>query len=339
MKDDIEITKNSVIKSEIDLSFHKIRKHVASWLIESKDQSEVKEDDFKDDKDVIEKARPRRLGLGANVKEIEQTYQFSKANILLKKLTSGKKRKQEDNKEMPSTLEEDDSDLDSKSTYVKRLFICNRSNDDNYNDQKKILSSFDIKVLTNQTDSYSKSLHYQVFHELIPEIVPTLRGSIEYNFKEKTAIYYPQNSLYEFKTIGNHIKTGFYRVGVFNSEKKFKNGFIQWSQLRNLLEENTPIHEEIILYMDAYNNVWHVDYVLNILDKKKNKPQKVITTVKVIFPTYENGVMPIFNKPVALSPDGKPLQNQKKNFFQKYWMYIVPFILFLLVGSRNAEGE
>ncbi|KAG5438085.1 hypothetical protein PCK2_000972, partial [Pneumocystis canis] len=191
----------------------------------------------------------------------------------------------------------------------------------------------------NQTDSYSENLHYQVFHELAPGIAPTLRGSIKYNLKKKTAIYDPQNSLYELKTIGNHVDMGFYRVGIFNSEKKFKNGFIQWSQLKDLLEKDTPIHEEITLYLDISNDIWHVDYGLNILDKKKNQVQKVITTVKIIFPTNENGVMPIFTKPVALSPDGKPLQNQEKTFFQKYWMYIIPFILFLLVGGRNAEGE
>ncbi|KAG4305808.1 hypothetical protein PORY_000718 [Pneumocystis oryctolagi] len=349
MKNKENISNNSIIKSQIDLSFHKIRELVTSWFDEPKNESifQAKEKTPDSEEDILRKKRPKNLGLGANVKEIEHS-QLSEEQILLKKrLTRKKKRKQWDNQEISKTFSDDSNDFDSRNIYVKKL--SDRSKNHSYdiviNEKPKEMATsfFDTyknekrkkkTILTFQENFYPENLYYQIFHELTPEIVPILRGSIEYNFKEKTTIYHPQSSIYDIKALGSHIKNGFYRVGAFDSKKKFKNGFIPWVILLN---QNVSISEDIIIYLDNFNNIWHVDYVLDIFNKKKTQTQKVITNAKIIFPASENGVMPIFNKPIVLNANGKPVQ--EKTFFQKYWMYIVPLILFLLAGNRNAEQE
>ncbi|KAG5518560.1 hypothetical protein PMAC_002956 [Pneumocystis sp. 'macacae'] len=277
-----EILNNSIIKSQINISFNEVKKLVTSWLNESKEPIlEKKETNSDEEHDAFDSRRQRKLGLGANIKEIEHA-QISEAGILLKKkLTNMKKRKQWEYKDVPKTVNEDSDEFDSKNVYIKKFsvpghlirihlyYIIDKNKEKN-----RITSFFDAyknekrKKKPSQNDFNPENLRYEIFHELAPEIAPIFRGSIEYNFKEKTAVYHSKSSIYEIKKLGDNIEEGFYRVGVFNSEKKFKNGFIQWGQLKNLLQLNVSVHEEISLYLDDSNNVWHVDYVLDILDKK-----------------------------------------------------------------------
>ncbi|EMR09811.1 hypothetical protein PNEG_01992 [Pneumocystis murina B123] len=193
------------------------------------------------------------------------------------------------------------------------------------------------RTLTHENDLYTKDLNFEIFHELTPETTPVLRGYVKYDFEKEKAVYYHNETLFSFAATWNYMEKGFYRVGAFNSKKKFKNGFIPWIHLKKLLEQDKDIHEEIIIYLDNSNEIWHVDYILSILEKRKNQIPEITTSVRIVFPSSENGVMPIFNKPITLDPDGKPIENKEKTFFQKYWMYIVPLILILLVKNRNVE--
>ncbi|KTW29976.1 uncharacterized protein T551_01920 [Pneumocystis jirovecii RU7] len=291
-----EISKNSIIKSQIDISFNEIKKLVASWLEPKESIFEEKETSSGEEHNIFETKRQGKLGLGANAEEIKQRVQISKAEMLLKrKLINTKKRKQWEDKKESKILNEDNEnsdDFDSKNIYVKKLSISGHSKSHPYyvigenKKENRTVSFFDVyknekrKKKRYQNDFYPESLHYEIFHELAPKIAPILRGSIKYNFKEKTAIYHSQSSIYEIETLGNNIEEGFYRVGVFDSEKKFRNGFIQWDQLKNLLKLNISIHEEISLYLDDFNNVWHVDYVLNILNKKVYTRKNLIKLIE-----------------------------------------------------------
>ncbi|KTW28043.1 hypothetical protein T552_01905 [Pneumocystis carinii B80] len=299
MKNKEDILRNSIIKSEIELSLNKTRKLVASWVSGSEGELSYKGENEEENE---RKEASFRHFFGIKMTKIGKDWEKT---ALKKKLLLFKNKVEED-REKKEEINEDSDELERKT-------------------------------LTHDNSPYIKDLNFEIYHELTPEIAPILRGYVKYNFEKETAIYNYNETLFSFAATWNYIDKGFYRVGVFNSKKKLKNGFIPWNHLRKLLEQDKDLHEEIIIYLDNSNDIWHVDYTLNILEKKKNQIPEITTSSRIVFPLSENGVMPVFNKPIALDPDGKPIENKEKTFFQKYWMYIVPFILFLLLKNRNVE--
>ncbi|KAJ3123912.1 Guanine nucleotide-binding protein subunit beta-2-like 1 [Nowakowskiella sp. JEL0407] len=99
--------------------------------------------------------------------------------------------------------------------------------------------------------------------------------------------------------------------------------------------------EFITAHFDANGSPFHVDYVANEgncsapvstkkLGKKAFKPQVFTTRVS-------DGARPILEQLPELRPDGT--QEPPKTFLQKYWIYLVPLAIILLMGGGDApEG-
>ena len=95
-----------------------------------------------------------------------------------------------------------------------------------------------------------------------------------------------------------------------------------------------PVTEEITLYLSSQQHVYHVSYVV--------RPSSASETIVKVIPyeTIPTGPEPILAPPVVVNPEGQsPAEEVEKTFFQKYWIYLLPILLFLITSGAGAQQQ
>ncbi|KAJ3054219.1 ER membrane protein complex subunit 10 [Rhizophlyctis rosea] len=97
--------------------------------------------------------------------------------------------------------------------------------------------------------------------------------------------------------------------------------------------------DHITIHVDEKGEPWHLDYLVPSSECKS--PEQ--GTIEVQFKTQVTIMHPVpatrpqLEEIVQGSPDGKP--PPEKSFLQKYWMYIVPILIILLLnGGEDSQG-
>lgn len=103
------------------------------------------------------------------------------------------------------------------------------------------------------------------------------------------------------------------------------NGF-ECSVLTTIADEGD---ERIVLHLNPLGEPMRVDYSHNTTSKHGNK----VTVVN--WPPH--GPEPLLKKPVPMKDNKVVEPEPQKSFIQKYWMYIVPFLLLMLVSGGGGE--
>ncbi|EMR09812.1 hypothetical protein PNEG_01993 [Pneumocystis murina B123] len=140
MKYEENISKNSIIKSEINLSLHKTRELVTSWMNKSENKL-----DFKEEKEDINSEDEELFRSRIQKRQVYDTELSEEKALLRKKLSLFKSKKQKDEEEKVEIYDDSD-EFESKSKYIEKISLIKQSKDFSYgdNDKKRANSFFDI---------------------------------------------------------------------------------------------------------------------------------------------------------------------------------------------------
>ncbi|QSL66137.1 hypothetical protein MERGE_000512 [Pneumocystis wakefieldiae] len=148
MGDGEDISKNSVIRSEIGLSLHKTRELVTSWVGKSQDklcfEGEKEGIDSEDDAVFSGRAR-KRLGLGANPQK-RQDIELAKEKAQLRRKLSLFGRRRRENEDEKTEIYDDSDESESKSKYIEKISLLKQSKEHAGSDNEKRTTNsyFDI---------------------------------------------------------------------------------------------------------------------------------------------------------------------------------------------------
>ncbi|KAG0001002.1 ER membrane protein complex subunit 10 [Entomortierella chlamydospora] len=132
----------------------------------------------------------------------------------------------------------------------------------------------------------------------------------------------------------------FYQIKLTDESR----GWEAMSSIKSCLLVASDFKEEITLHLDQDHRVFAFDYYTAVSkcenDHKNEYPLKSLdqfNSVKIDVATSEEGPKAHFVKAQAIKMDqtGKP--EAEKTFLQKYWMYIVPVVLVMMLTGGEPE--
>lgn len=142
-------------------------------------------------------------------------------------------------------------------------------------------------------------------------------GSVTFNSQNFIGNYSPEPR-HEFEgraCIGLEDKDGVFKCLAYGNIKKSSNGEVYTIHLNK-----------------GGDTISKIDYAR---DDKLNDDDEV----KVHVQKQRIGPQPQLKEPVKLDDDGKlpPEEEAPKTFLQKYWMYILPLVLFMMASGGGAQ--
>ncbi|KAJ3183420.1 hypothetical protein HDU87_006739 [Geranomyces variabilis] len=180
----------------------------------------------------------------------------------------------------------------------------------------------------------AEPMELSVLHSL-GSSAPSLRGSIVYDpaSLKRSANKYVAGSA----TAGSVVSAGantdpreMYRVYVEGDGVKLT------AAVPLCMLEASEYQEQITLHLDSNGVPWHLDYLVGATScEKPAKPLGRTPKTLVFIERALAGTRPKLEQMVETTVDGKP--EPEKSFIQKYWFYIVPAVLILLLQSGGEE--
>ncbi|KAJ3330943.1 hypothetical protein HDU76_004451 [Blyttiomyces sp. JEL0837] len=101
--------------------------------------------------------------------------------------------------------------------------------------------------------------------------------------------------------------------------------------------QSAGLKEHITFHVDQSGIPYHVDYVVPAAtcDSSKKLPAVAAFKPQIHISQSLEGVRPKLEQIVAETKDGKPEKPQ--SFLQKYWMYLIPIVVIMLMGGGGEE--
>lgn len=93
---------------------------------------------------------------------------------------------------------------------------------------------------------------------------------------------------------------------------------------------------EITLYLDIDEEVANLAYVEHLTANTNGDSYEKVSSVEIIVSPHE-GPKPELKEPVKLVNGQVQQPEQEKSFIQKYWIYIVPALLMMMVSGGGQQ--
>ncbi|CAG8611335.1 9034_t:CDS:2, partial [Paraglomus occultum] len=172
---------------------------------------------------------------------------------------------------------------------------------------------------------------YTVYHKLASQPAYSKRGELRVIPSMAVAQYVDaKNALYV-----NKGEDEIYFIKIVDNENT-EQSYLSFTKLCLLWA--SKFEDEIIIHLDSSNNLYHFDYYTavdhcNGTEMDDARFKTTVQTIKSI-----PGPRPKLHGPVPVAEDGTVIgPPPEKSFIQKYWVYILPLILIMLVNSAPPE--
>jgi hypothetical protein len=175
-------------------------------------------------------------------------------------------------------------------------------------------------------------LSVPLFHQLCPELSPTLRGVAQYDPLLKT-VNYSEDGINVLPGSCKNTSNNCYRVGKFDESVKALVGSAGISGV-TLEEIKRKYSEEITLYIDRVGKVYHVDY--SVVSKNDiESPTVLLSTHQDIIEASK----PLLRESIKVKTDGSVQEPPvEQSFIQKYGIYIGIAIIFLVFSTSRGDA-
>jgi len=199
------------------------------------------------------------------------------------------------------------------------------------------------------------SVHHRLFHPKASPFEYAVRAQLSIDSVEPFSPSFSDDisqQIRHLQELNLDLDSAFYHVAL---QRDGDQSDAQWDVSSVKLCHLFHATSDTIVLRTKGADVHAIDYFVSPIPhngacpKRKGKKKRSATTATfsntvlnttVITQTYKTSPLPELRAPPALTTDGEPVKPvPEKSFIQKYWMYIVPLVIMLLVSGGPEDGQ
>jgi len=204
--------------------------------------------------------------------------------------------------------------------------------------------------------AHALSIHHRVFHPQGPQLQYVHRAQVSLDpsvsYSASSQDFHLSSHIQQLRESNLDLSKAYYQLALQRNEDASE---AQWDVSSVKLCHLFHATSDTIILHAKEQHIHALDYFVSPVlhngvcptPKKKKKAAEIGAYIPldkfnttVIIETYRTPPLPDLRAPPALTTEGEPVTPvPEKSFIQKYWIYIVPMLIALLISGGSEEAQ